>query len=241
MSAPAWLSLRRDIFTLIVLAWFVADALPRKVAPAYMLELGALPDVEEMLPEEEPPNLWDYSEPLVKNATTLENYPDPLVNPKECNRPGVRESYICDPDRILSEVEADRIDEVLSLQRDSSSHHCEGLGEVPVRLGVAIINWLPEEDMHTLAKELLERWRLSHDKCDDGVLLLFVVSHNTVVISWGKGVEPAINARAVSSISAICRDMMEREKVSIAIDRCTSFVTKRLTGVILPSQETNQM
>ncbi|GIX66290.1 RNA-binding protein NOB1, putative [Babesia caballi] len=194
-----------------------------------------------MLPDEEPPNLWDYSEPLVAKSTTLENFPDPFVNPKACNRLDVSESYVCDPDRILSEVEADRVDELLSLQRHDSAHHCEGLGSVPFRLGVAVINWLPAEDMASLADELLVRWRLSHEKCADGVLMLYVVRSSSVVISWGKGAEPLITAKTVSSISAICRALLEREKVSVAIDRCTSLVAKHLTGVILPSQETPQM
>eukprot|EP00371_Babesia_bovis_P001706 XP_001610353.1 hypothetical protein [Babesia bovis T2Bo] len=220
--------------------WIVSDVWSQK-ATTSMLELGELPDMNEFLPDEEPPNLWDYSEPLVSKSTTLENYPDPFVNPRECNRPDATESYICDPDHLLTKVEADRIDELLSLQRHDSQHHCEGLGSVPYRLGVAIINWLPAEDMPTLSNELLKRWRLSHEKCSDGVLILYVIRHNGVVISWDKGVEPLINAKTVSSISAICRTMLEKEKVGVAIEHCTAFVTKRLTGVILPSQETPQM
>ncbi|ORM39823.1 20S-pre-rRNA D-site endonuclease nob1 [Babesia sp. Xinjiang] len=215
---------------------------PGKQLPALAnVKVGLGRDMDEFLPEEEPPNLWDYSEPLVSKATTLENYPDPFINPRECNRPDAHESYVCDPDRILTKVEADRIDEMLSLQRHDSSHHCEGLGAVPYRLGVAIINWLSAEDMSALSDELLLRWRLSHEKCADGVLILYVVRHNSVAISWGKGVEPLLNAKTVSSISAICRSMLQQEKVSVAIERCTTFVTKRLTGVILPSQETPQM
>ncbi|GFE53635.1 rRNA maturation factor [Babesia ovis] len=241
MSRPASPRPLRRYIHIFSIGCLLNTVSSRKVAPSLMLELGELPDMNEILPEEEPPNLWDYSEPLVSKATTLENYPDPFVNPGECNRQDVTESYVCDPDRILTKVEADRIDELLSLQRHDSSHHCEGLGNVPFRLGVAIINWLPAEDMSTLSNELLQRWRLSHDKCSDGVLILYVIRHNAVVMSWGKGVEPILNAKTVSSISNICRTMLEQEKVAVAIERCTSFVTKRLTGVILPSQETPQM
>lgn len=143
--------------------------------------------------------------------------------------------------------------ELLGLQRSGSLHHCEGLGNVPFqwvpcsaapnkrRLGVAIIDWLPEEDIVTLADELLKRWRLCHEKCADGILMLYVNRHKDLVISWGKGVEPLINAKVVSSIYPICRELLQKEKLAVAIDRCTSFVTKRLTGVILPSQETPQM
>lgn len=90
--------------------------------------------MNEMLPDEDPPNLWDYSEPLVTKMTTLENFPSPFVNPMECNRMDVRESFVCDPDRILSKVEADRVDELLGLQRHAAMHHCEGLGNVPFQL-----------------------------------------------------------------------------------------------------------
>ncbi|KAK2197306.1 bifunctional Modulator of levamisole receptor-1/Endoribonuclease YbeY/Metalloprotease catalytic domain superfamily [Babesia duncani] len=205
-----------------------------------MLELGSSPDLSQLLPEEEPPNLWDYTEPLVTQATTLENFPNPLTNPKDCNRIHVRQSYICDPDRILSELEADRIDEILSVQRQKSIHYCESLGQVPFQLGVALINWLPKEDMNTLADELLNRWKLSHDKCDDGILMLFVIHHKEMVMKWNKSVEPFINAKVASSIYPICRHLMANEKLSIAIDECTSFVIKRITGVILPTQETPQ-
>lgn len=197
--------------------------------------------MNEVLPDEGPPNLSDYSEPLVTKVTTLENFPSPFANPKECNRMDLRESYVCDPDRMLTKVEADRIDELLGLQRSGSLHHCEGLGNVPFQLGVAIIDWLPEEDIVTLADELLKRWRLCHEKCADGILMLYVNRHKDLVISWGKGVEPLINAKVVSSIYPICRELLQKEKLAVAIDRCTSFVTKRLTGVILPSQETPQM
>lgn len=53
--------------------------------------------MNEVLPDEGPPNLSDYSEPLVTKVTTLENFPSPFANPKECNRMDLRESYVCDP------------------------------------------------------------------------------------------------------------------------------------------------
>ncbi|AFZ80262.1 hypothetical protein BEWA_031150 [Theileria equi strain WA] len=206
-----------------------------------MLELSALPDMNELLPNEEPPNLWDYTEPLVTKATTLENFPNPFVNPIECNRIDVQESYICDPDRILRKVEADRIDELLSMQRHNSKHHCEGLGDVPFRVGIAIINSIPEKDMTTLASELLDRWNLSHDKCEDGIVILFVKRFGKVSIKWHKGVEPYINAKVASSIYPICNNLLHTEKMSVAIEKCTSFVIKRLTGEVLPSKEMHQM
>nr|PVC52301.1 hypothetical protein MACL_00000849 [Theileria orientalis] len=197
--------------------------------------------MNEMLPNEEPPNLADYDEPIVTKKTTLENFPNPFMNPIECNRINVEESYICDPDKILKTSEADRIDELLSLERLSSTHHCEGYGEVPYKIGVAIINSIAKEDVNTLADELLERWKLSHERCDDGILLLFTKQEPDVLIKYDKGVEPYLSAKVISTIYPMCQALLQDEKLAIAIEKCTSFVTKRVTGEILPPKETPQM
>lgn len=206
----------------------------------FMLEVDDINTSNELLPDEEPPNLWDYTRPLVTKATTLENFPNPFVNPKECNR-FTEASYVCDPDCILRQSEADRIDELLSFQRANSLHHCEVLGDVPYNLGVALINWLPEEDTEVLAEELLKRWKLDHEKCEDGILLLFVRHRQGFALKWSRAAEPYINARVASSLYPICKSLMRKEKIAQAIEECTSLVVKRITGAILPSHETPQM
>ncbi|EAN33574.2 phosphatase family protein [Theileria parva strain Muguga] len=206
-----------------------------------MLELGSLPDMDQMLPNEESPSLSDYSEPLVAKKTTLENFPNPFMNPIECNRVNVQESYVCDPDKVLNNSEADRLDELLSLERLNSIHHCEGFGDVPYKIGVALINRIPREDLSTLADELLDRWKLSHQKCEDGIIIVYTKQDPDVVIKWNKGVEPYLSTKVVSSIYPMCQNLLQNEKLAIAVEKCTSFVTKRVTGEILPPKETPQM
>lgn len=63
--------------------------------------------------------------------TTLENYPNPFVHPALCNRSGMKYSYICDPNKILSRKVADQIEEILNYQRFNSYHYCEEKGDVP--------------------------------------------------------------------------------------------------------------
>ncbi|UVC49406.1 hypothetical protein MACK_003237 [Theileria orientalis] len=191
-----------------------------KVNNTIMLELGSLPNMNEMLPNEEPPNLADYDEPIVTKKTTLENFPNPFMNPIECNRINVEESYICDPDKILKTSEADRIDELLSLERLSSTHHCEGYGEVPYKIGIGIINSIAKEDFNTLADELLERWKLSHERCYDGILLLFTKQEPDVLIKYDKGVEPYLSPKVISTIYPMCQTLLQNEKLAIAIEKC---------------------
>lgn len=55
------------------------------------------------------------------------------------------------------------------------------------RIGVALINRIPREDLSTLADELLDRWKLSHQKCEDGIIIVYTKQDPDVVIKWNKG------------------------------------------------------
>ncbi|SBS83006.1 RNA-binding protein NOB1, putative [Plasmodium ovale curtisi] len=41
---------------------------------------------------------------------TLENFPNPFIHPSLCNRSGLKYSYICDPNKMLSRNIADKIE-----------------------------------------------------------------------------------------------------------------------------------
>merc|ERR1712217_665150 len=98
----------------------------------------------------------------LSSVTTLESYPNPLVNPSACRRHDLEESYVCDPDRVLSRSEADKIEEYLMQLRRKSLHTC-GSRELPYMLAVAVIRQLPVGvDANTFAAELLDRWGLGH-------------------------------------------------------------------------------
>ncbi|SBT32392.1 RNA-binding protein NOB1, putative [Plasmodium ovale wallikeri] len=46
---------------------------------------------------------------------TLENFPNPFIHPSLCNRSGLKYSYICDPNKMLSRNIADKIEGAQSI------------------------------------------------------------------------------------------------------------------------------
>lgn len=52
----------------------------------------------------------DLLKPSYLMDVTLENFPNPFIHPSLCNRNGLKYSYICDPNKILSTYTADKIE-----------------------------------------------------------------------------------------------------------------------------------
>ncbi|CDJ56980.1 zinc finger DHHC domain-containing protein, putative [Eimeria maxima] len=148
--------------------------------------------VEKVLLSEEPtPD--DFTEEFERGSpvsnmlpgfTTLENYPNPMINTMACRRWGMEVSYVCDPDHVFSSATLDRIEERLSNIRHSSSHRCVD-EYVSYPFAVAIVQELPYGvDANTFATELIDRWGLGHSKCHDGLLLLYVASDGGASLKW---------------------------------------------------------
>eukprot|EP00918_Siedleckia_nematoides_P033470 GHVU01072662.1.p1 GENE.GHVU01072662.1~~GHVU01072662.1.p1 ORF type:complete len:135 (-),score=12.02 GHVU01072662.1:1540-1944(-) len=69
-----------------------------------------------LLPETIPDPGYVPIEPPVE-ATSLQDYPSPFTQSERCNRAGLAESYVCDPDAVLTRQQADAV----------VAHDCTGL------------------------------------------------------------------------------------------------------------------
>ncbi|CRG98983.1 conserved Plasmodium protein, unknown function [Plasmodium relictum] len=172
---------------------------------------------------------------------TLENFPNPFIHPSLCNRNGLKYSYICDPNKILSKNTADKIEEILIYQRRNSSHYCIDK-EVPYILGVALIKTLPYGiTADTFASQILEYWKLSNKNCNDGILLFFVKDDATFVLKWKKGAQSVINFRTATSMHKSFNQYIRRYSLEYSILRAVKLISEYLTEEIIPPTQTTQM
>jgi len=211
------------------------------------LKLPVWPTSVEKLLLAEEPSPDDLIEQLDKGSsaanllpgfTTLENYPNPIINPSACRRWGMDVSYVCDPDHVFSSNTLDRIEERLSHIRHHSSHRCvDEYTSYP--FAVAVVQELPfGVDANTFASELLDRWGLGHSKCHDGLLLLYVAETGDASLKWKKGVEPQINFRTYSGLLREFRRNSAKLSAGRALEADVIAVGQHLTGEILPPRQT---
>lgn len=210
------------------------------------LKLPVWPTAVEKLLLSEEPTPDDFAEHdrsssssnMLPGFTTLENYPNPLINSTACRRWGMGVSYVCDPDHVFSSNTLDRIEERLALIRHNSTHRCAD-EYVSYPFGVAVVQDLPfGVDANTFATELIDRWGLGHSKCHDGLLLLYVASDGDVSLKWKKGVEPEINFRTYSGLLREFRKNGAKLSAGRALEADVIAVGQHLTGEILPPRQT---
>lgn len=195
----------------------------------------------KMFLDTETPDDVLFKSPL-KLDTTLENYPNPFVHPPLCNRSGLKYSYLCDPNKILSRKVADQIEEILNYQRLNSYHYCEEKGDVPYVLGVALLKKLPHGiSADTFASQILEYWKLGNTNCNDGILLFFVREDASFLLKWKKGVQSIINFRTATSMYKSFNQYIRRYSLEYSILRAVQLTTEYLTGEIIPPTQTTQM
>ncbi|SOV11481.1 conserved Plasmodium protein, unknown function [Plasmodium sp. gorilla clade G2] len=195
-------------------------------------------DIKYFLDKETPDDL------LLNNSysldITLENFPNPFFHPSLCNRYGLRFSYICDPNKILSRNIADQIEEILNYQRRNSKHYCVDK-EVPYILGVALINKLPYGiSADTFASQIFEYWKLSNKDCNDGVLLFFVKEDTHFILKWKKGAQSIINFRTATSMNKSFNQYIRKYSLEYSILSAVKLTSQYLTEEIIPPTQTAQ-
>ncbi|VWU49593.1 conserved protein, unknown function [Hepatocystis sp. ex Piliocolobus tephrosceles] len=184
----------------------------------------------------------DIPVPLHSWNITLENFPNPFIHPSLCNRSGLKYSFVCDPNRILSRNAADKIEDILRYQRNNSKHFCVKKGEVPYVLGVALIKTLPYGiSADTLAFQILEYWKLGNQSCNDGILLLFVKDGPNLLLKWQKGVQSIINFRTATSMNKSFNLYIRRYSLEYSVLRAVKLTSQYLTEEIISPTQTTQM
>ncbi|XP_071948792.1 uncharacterized protein [Antedon mediterranea] len=142
-----------------------------------------------------------------------EQYPNIFTDPYQCGRPyGVNDTWICDPDGILTSNQDIMIDETLKDIQNSSCLCDSGCGDddVGLRIVVALVGWMTididfipkKEQAYMFAKYLLIDW-FHRDTCDNNVVIFYAYEHNQLAFAFGSDVWPLVTeleyARLVDS------------------------------------------
>jgi uncharacterized protein len=91
----------------------------------------------------------------------------------------VNNSYVSNPDNILSELAVAEIDSTLgSLERNATA-----------QVAVVVVNSIGDQDIFDFAQALFERWGLGQKQNDNGLLVLLVKEKHTVRFHTGNGIE----------------------------------------------------
>jgi uncharacterized protein len=88
-------------------------------------------------------------------------------------------SYVSNPDNIISPATVAQIDSILT-----------GLeGSATAQVAVVLLNSIGEEDIFSFAQSLFEKWGIGQASNDNGLLILMVRDQRTVRFHTGNGVE----------------------------------------------------
>ena len=119
-------------------------------------------------------------------------FPNPTRDVESCGRGGVV-SWICDPDRILSHDQANRVEELLHSVRQSTVSGCGSDSSPGFQIGIAILKRMRhisgeslEETAENFARHLHDSWGVGHAECNDGVLLFLSILDRQIFVSTGK-------------------------------------------------------
>jgi uncharacterized protein len=91
----------------------------------------------------------------------------------------VNNSYVSNPDNIISAVTASQIDSVLSDLEKSAT----------AQVAVVLLNSIGDEDHVDFAQRLFEKWGIGQASNDNGLLILLVKDQRTVRFHTGNGIE----------------------------------------------------
>jgi uncharacterized protein len=107
---------------------------------------------------------------LAQQAYTVETVPNVKL---------VNNSYVSNPDNILSSETVAAIDSLLISLEDSAT----------AQVAIVALNSIGEYDPFLFAQELFERWKIGQKGKDNGLLILLVKDQRTVHFHTGYGVE----------------------------------------------------
>jgi uncharacterized protein len=91
----------------------------------------------------------------------------------------VNNSYVSNPDTILSEVTVDKINGILSSLE----------AQTTVQVAVVVIQSIGDADIFEFAQQLFDRWGVGKSKKDNGLLILLVYDQRTIRFHTGYGLE----------------------------------------------------
>jgi uncharacterized protein len=98
------------------------------------------------------------------------------------NQKLINNSYVSNPDQILSETTVAKIDSILSSLEKNTS----------VQVAVVAVNSIGDEDVFEFSQKLFTKWGVGNNEKDNGLLLLLVKDKHVIRFHTGYGVEGAL-------------------------------------------------
>jgi len=189
----------------------------------------------------------------VRESWSRSMYPNPRTQPSECGR-YMRQSYLCDPNHLLSDDEAIQLDLVLEGVRNDtrcpcSNHACRTNPRTGYLIAVALMHHIEEEENyvdsgdsdvqevidHDLSKArlfayTLERSTWNFGECDEDVIILYSKQDNVLYTITGETVERnrKLTAAHIGEISMMVLDKFTSGKVFEGLYTMINEYKKRL-------------
>lgn len=108
----------------------------------------------------------------------------------------ITNSYVSNPDTVLTEASVERINAKLSqLERETT-----------VQVAVVAVRSIGNADIFDFAQQLFTSWGIGHSKKDNGLLILLVLDQRTVRFHTGYGLEGVLP-------DAVCKEIQMRSMV----------------------------
>lgn len=172
------------------------------------------------------------------------SFPDPQKDPSACGRPS--RGTVCDPDGILSEGAADRVQgtiiDILDGAPPYVKHDC---GDVRhgYSVAVAVMRRMdpsvgaggtgpspPASRARAFAKALHDAWGVGDAACNDGVLVLVSVDDHQAYVSTGKGSAEALSDKLAGAVLAASVPDLKAARYDRALERIAVDVGLALAG-----------
>uniref|UniRef100_A0A7S1ERD4 RING-type domain-containing protein n=1 Tax=Timspurckia oligopyrenoides TaxID=708627 RepID=A0A7S1ERD4_9RHOD len=181
-----------------------------------------------------------YQNQLVVGADERAWIPDELPrNPEACGRPGVKSSWICDPDQILDKENADTIEGILDMivhgkvpfTKSICGNRLVGV-EVAVVLVQKMRTTLEDKQLaaEKFAKAVHDSWGVGDSQCNLGALLFLSVSDRVVYISTGRGTQKMLTDGKVQSIIHSMRPLLRKQNYGEAIQKAVTSIGRVVSG-----------
>ena len=171
-----------------------------------------------------------------KSGLSLDAFPNPLNSPEKCGA-YKHPSYVCDPDKFLSNKQITSLNKLIINLTESSIVTCKD-GDKGLEIGVAIINKFNhydhvrpyKEDLNEYeyeriralstkyAKKIHDTWGAGDKYCNNGMIIFITIHDRYFYISTGKGIKGIINDAFIRDyIAVMIRDNMRNRRYHDAI------------------------
>jgi len=174
-------------------------------------------------------------------------YPNPVLDPLACGR-RVPQSWVCDPDHLLSHESADVVEGLIKLINQGEDPYarayCGSAGMVGYQVGVAVMQSFEPEwhrdaarTAETFAKALHDRWGVGRRECNNGVLLFISIDDRQIYISTGSGTLDRLTNTVLDNIINDVKPLLRQTRYSDAVERAVADIGLSLAGKYVRPEE----